>query len=371
MLRTHALERFRPFVFDVGVTPAMLIYLNGDKNEVGAANENYARELMELFTMGPVDFEGRVNYSEQDVKELARALTGWTVNEYNGLSLFDSERHDWASVSVFGAAPETMEYRDVVETLFSKRSDAIAHFIAEKLYVLFVSNRPDSEVVSGLAENLLATDFSISSTVSLLLKSRHFFDESVRGVQIKSPVEFVMQLILACGRKPTNDECWPVERAIRLLNQELFNPPGVAGWPGHHDWISTNSITARWTYADSLLYGGGGLPRADLLDTAAVLVDPANPMAAFLLPLAMAEHFMAVGLENVPVPEIAESFGGDLDRFPVPAPILAAPPYVKNLAKIFLGGKPWYEWDLNARGANDRLLSFVQHLVRYPEYQLM
>ena len=209
------------------------------------------------------------------------------------------------------------------------------------------------------------------TTISLLLGSAHFFSDEIIGTQIKSPVELMLQLIKGTGRQLTYTEEARVERLIRFLEQELLNPPGVDGWAGHHNWISTNSLPLRWVYSDYLLSGGSSISKATLLPMADELYDRYDPHAAFFLPAAIAEHFLAVSLDMVDIPEVDEEFAGDLNTFPIPAEVLAAPPYVRNLAKIFLGSMPWYEWDLSNTGSNDRVIEFVKHIVRYPEYQLM
>lgn len=371
LLRFNCLQYFETFVRRIGIDVSMLIYLNGDDNRLGAPNENYARELLELFTMGPQDAHGSPNYTESDIKEISRALTGWVISEDTGHAVLDVTRHDSEPKEIFGNE-DSYDYDGVVDLLFQDRREAIAHFIAEKLYVLFAYDHADETVVEGMAQVLLETDFGIFAAISKLLKSEHFFDPALFGTKVKDPVDFTMQLAKSVDRPPSETVTNYLYRLIPLIDQELFNPPGVDGWPGYRDWITTNTLPMRWAVSDVLLLGDrGDLMPADLLETAAELHDPDDPEAAFYLPAAIATHLFAVDLVHLDVPDIPEEFGGDLTSFPVPAAIVNGPAHVRNLAKIFLGGSPWYEWFLYNPGSNERLLAYVHHLIQYPDYQLM
>ena len=349
----------------------MLIYLNGDQNRAGKPNENYARELLELFTMSPQDQNGVDNYTEADIKEISRALTGWVVSPTTGNGVLDPERYDPEPKDIFGVQ-DSFDYDGVIDLLFEQKSPAIANYIAQKIYSLFVYDYPDTAVVAELAQQLLASDFAIFSAMASLLKSQHFFDPGVFGTKIKDPVEFTIQLAKSTGREATEEAIHYLDSLIPLLDQELLDPPGVDGWPGYHDWISTSSLPMRWAVSDVILLGSeGDLLPTDLQPMAAELHDSNDPEAAFYLPAAIAEHLFAVDLAKLDIPEIQEDFGGDLDSFPVPSAILNGPAHVRNLAKIFLGGAPWYEWFLYNPGSNERLLGYVHHLIQYPDYQLM
>lgn len=369
LLRTNCLQYLKEFVRQIGIDPSMLIYLNGNSNNFSRPNENYARELLELFTMSPFDHARNPNYTEDDIKEISRALTGWVISADTGGATFDVQRFDSEPKEIFGLEGD-YGYGDVIDIVFSERAEATAHFIARKLYVHFVYHEPDASIVAGLAERLLSNNFAIFDAVGTLLKSEHFYDEAVFGTKIKSPLDFVLQLTKAIGLEETDTLFEQLDEMSQALDQVLFNPPDVAGWQGYRDWITTNSMPLRWAAGEVLLFGGGGLQPADLKAMAADLHDASDPLAAFYLPAAIAEHLLAVNLENVDIPEVTEAFGGDLTSFPVPDEILNAPAYVQNLAKIFLGGAPWYEWYLYSPGANDRLVAFTHHLIQYPDYQL-
>lgn len=369
LLRTHGLGHFKTLVHDIGLDPAMLVYLNGADNFKDSPNENYARELLELFTMGQYDPVGALNYTQQDIQELARALTGWTV-DYQRLSpLWLEDQHDQGEKTILGRTGN-FGYEDVTPVLFETRAAAIARFIARKLYRAFVYAVPDEPTVAALAQALLDHDFELAPVVRILLKSACFFSEAHLGAQIKSPVELVAGLLRDCDAAPAPTTLEPIPFVTQLLGQALLSPPNVAGWPGHHAWIDTTRLTIRWLFTDALLFGRDGNAFLDLVPLAAALHDPQDPEAAFHLPVALAEHLLAVPPEHLDISTVTADFGGDLLAHPIPEAILTSPEWKVNLAKLFLGGQPWYEWDLYSDNANFFLLTFVRYLVQLPEFQL-
>ena len=368
-LRTNAVGDFKQFVYDIGLEPAMLIYLDGNSNVKDAPNENYARELMELFTMSPLGPDGTPNYTEDDIKEMARALTGWGVNMTLLKGTFQQELFDDAEKSFLGRTGN-FGYDDVVEILFEERADAIAHFISRKLYQEFVYDAPDETIVAELATIFLDNGFRIDPVLRVLLKSAHFFDDQVIGARIKSPFEMMVGMMVEMHAEP-NPDSFPLWAASgQHLAQELLSPPNVAGWPGHRHWITTASVTARWFTTNLLIYSPRELTPVDLKPLSAALHDPQDPLAVFYLPLKLAEHFSSIPVESLDIGMVEEDFGGDLVGNPIPETVLQEPAYVQNLAKLFLNGTPWYEWSLDNEGANTRLRSFVRLLSALPEFQL-
>ena len=371
LLRRHALGDFRQFVFDVGLDPAMLIYLNGDLNTREEPNENYARELLELFTMGQFDAAGQPNYTEQDVREVARALTGHGVDFFAFDHRFDMNRHDTGDKTIFGRTSR-FRYGDVIDLIFEERAEQTAVFVAGALCAAFVYAAPDAAFVESVAQVLLAHDFALAPAVEAVLASEHFFDEAVLGAQIKSPIELFVGLLRETHAERTRADLF---RDLHWMawetEQGLLQPPNVAGWPGYRSWISTSTLPVRWELVDYLLYDGilGGqffsfVPLAERLH------DPADPHAAFHLPVKLAEHLLPVPAEALSLDAPAEGFAGDLVSFPIPQEIADGPAHVRALAKRFLGGVPWYEWDVHHAGAPWLLFNYALALVRLPEYQL-
>ncbi len=371
LLREHALGNFKDFVYAVGLNDTMLLYLNGNTNEVREPNENYARELLELFTMGQETIDGAINYTQTDIEELARALTGWVVDPFALEVYFVPERYDAGGKTILGQTGP-FGYSAVIDLIFEERAQQIAEFICGKLYAEFIYAAPDPAIVKELAQVFLAHGFEIAPVLETLLSSAHFFDDEVGGAQIKSPIATMVGLL-----KESAQESYPprlftlLDRYGRFMQQRLLDPPNVAGWPGHHNWLDTNTFPIRWEVSSALLFSSRlDQPPLDLVPMAEELHDPFSPLAVFDLPRAMAEHLLPVPLDALNLDGGGE-FGGDLQNNPLPQEIVDAPLYVQDLAKIFLAGVPWYEWNLYLDEAAALLLNFARYLTNLPEYQLM
>ena len=379
LLRRHALGNFRDFVRAIGLDAAMLIYLNGAQNRAGAPNENFARELLELFTMGISGPTGAANYVDSedppgDVQEIARALTGWVVDPATFSGTFVRSRFDGSEKTIFGRTG-TFGYDDVIDLIFEERPIEVAHFVCRKLYQEFVCDEPDEPFVASLADQFVAADFEIAPVVRSILNSDAFYDGRIVGSRIKSPVEALLGLIVAAEVDSGPGGLVIINRFLGLLSQSLLDPPNVAGWPGHRAWIDTTTLPLRWVGSDVLVSGRGEISGADVVSMAEALTDPAwdsggRWLSPFFLPVAVAEHLLAIPLENASIDVVTEEFAGDLDTYPIPEEVRASPSHVQNLVKIFLAGAPWYEWNLYADGADVLLQSFVRYLAKLPEYQL-
>ena len=369
LLRENALGNLKDFVHAIGTDPAMLKYLDGDTNRNLEANENYARELLELFTMSPKDKDGNDNYSQDDIVEIARALTGWVIDYITNSTVFIPGRFD-AGEKTFLGRTGTFGYDEVVDIIFEERGAETAYFVCEKLYVEFVYAVPDPDVVQGLADELIANNFDIAPVMRILLKSAHFFDEQLVGARVKSPVDLLAGMSNEVMVVPNPEITGFLKAVASFLEQNLLNPPNVAGWPGYRSWISTTSLPIRWLVTDFLLFGDNGGSLVDLTPVARLLPDASDELAAFKIPIALAEYFMAVPVENLDIGTVSEEFGGDLVNFPIPDEILNGPAYALNLAKIFLAGVPWYEWDIESEQAPILLALFARFLTQMPEFHL-
>ena len=371
LLRRHAFGNFRDFVYDIGLDPSMLIYLNGEENDVGDANENYARELLELFTMGQRDRFDALNYSQADIEEIARALTGWENNLQTLSSEFVAKKHDTGVKSFFGRQGN-FNYDHVVQIIFEERAGQTAYFICMKLYQAFVHQEADPNIVQQMADLFITNNFEIAPVLSTLLKSEAFFDDQVIGAQIKSPIDFITGLLVEMDYHPDEEMYKGLYLEIERieLGQLILSPPDVSGWPGYRSWISTDTLTSRWAVADLILYTIRNGQALDLVRVFGELPEANESYAAFLLPVAITERLLAVKVEDLDIPEIDENFNGDLIGNPIPENILNGPPNNRNLAKLFLRDIPWYEWDIGEDGANQVILDFVLYLSQLPEFQL-
>lgn len=369
-LRTYALGNFKDFVYAIGIDPAMLYYLNGRQNRKGEANENYARELLELFTMGIEDSNGNANYTQKEIEEVARALTGWIVDRSSNSSVFVPSRHDLGTKSFFGQTGN-FRYDDVVNVLFEERAPQIAEYIAAKIYREFVYTEPDASIVTNLAQVFLDNDFEIAPVVSALLSSEHFFDQQAMGAQIKSPVALLVGLLIELNVKAPDELYMIMGRFTEYVEQAVFSPPNVAGWPGHHAWLHTTTYVTRLNVADELIRL---LSRTDFAVSwtalAKKLHDSQAHLAPFALPLALAEHLISISAEYLDLLVPEDDFAGDLENNPLPNEVLSWPQYQRDLAKLFLGSTPWYEWDINNATAEKTISNFVSTLRLLPEYQL-
>ena len=378
LLRTHALGNFKDFVHAVGTDIAMLVYLNGIQNEASAPNENYGRELLELFSMGQFDGQGNENYTQETIEEIARALTGWLIDPYELTAFFLSLRHDFGEKTIFGRTGN-WGYDDVIDILFEERAPQIAEFIARKIYAAFVYAAPDEDLVAELAQVFLDNDFEIAPVVRAILKSAHLHDDDVIGAQIKSPVSMMTGLLRESGAEPDDNLFFLLYFGSFILDQQLLNPPNVAGWPGHHDWLNTSSFTTRWLASEFLIFGDNNLyPALDLRPLSETVlanddgsIDPADPASVFPLAVALAEYLLPVPLDTLDLSAPSEGFAGDLDSNPIPDEVLNGPAYALDLAKIFLLGQfPWYEWSLEHDLAQAVLTFYARSLSQLPEFQL-
>ena len=376
-LRTHAVGNFKDFVHAIGTDPAMLYYLNGAQSVAGAPNENYARELLELFTMGEFDQQGSPNYTQDDIQEIARALTGWVPDPFSLTVQHVNALFDNSEKTIFGLTG-AWGYDDVIDLLFEERGPQIATFICRKLYQAFVYEAPDESLVSDLADVFVANNYDLAPVLDVLLQSAHFMDEEAIGAQIKSPVTMVVGLLQeVLFETPPDNLFFFLDRFAAFMEQRILYPPNVAGWEEHHTWLNTTTLPLRWLVSEFLIYGSRNEQAIDLVPLAEHLLgaldtpsDPSDPKSVFALPLALAEHLLPVPPETLDLNPPSEGFGGDLDNFPIPQEVLDGPAYVADLAKIFLVGVPWYEWSLYRPEAAALLLYFTRYLTQMPEFQL-
>ena len=244
LFRSQALGNIRDLTKAVCRDPAMMVYLDTDQSVRTKPNENFAREIMELFTLG----EG--NYSEADVKEAARAFTGLKINRLLAVSFFHEPSWDSETKSFLG---QSGRYRsdDIVDIIF--RQEACPRFLSRKLCAFFVSDAPPDSLVEAVADALRRHDFAVAPVLRSLFLSSAFYDASHRRSQIKSPVQFLVQTRHALG---IDSLPRPLQLGIlQQLGQTLFRPPNVAGWDGGRAWITTNTLLTRYNVAGYLVKG--------------------------------------------------------------------------------------------------------------------
>lgn len=234
VIRENALGSFRDLLHEVSKTAAMLNFLNNQQNRKDHPNENFAREVMELFTLG------RGNYTEQDIKESARAFTGWSAN-FGGDFIFRKGQHDFGNKTFLGKTGN-FDGDDILEIILEQKQ--AARFISQKLYKFFVNeNNPDPEKTEWLADRFYNSNYDILKLLEDIFTNDWFYDEKNIGTRIKSPVELLVGIQRMLPMKVENGDVWLLLQ--RVLDQLLFYPPNVAGWPGGKTWIDSSSLMMR------------------------------------------------------------------------------------------------------------------------------
>lgn len=308
LLRANALGNFKALVRAVTIDAAMLRYLNGYLNTAGAADENYARELQELFTLGK---ENQPNFAEADVLAAARVLTGWALSSTTDDVSFQPNRHDTTNkqFSAFysntviagrsGATAGDEELDELLDMIFAKEVE-VSEFMVRKLYRWFcyytIDASTETNVIKPLAQLFRDSNWEIKPVLATLLKSEHFFDPLNQGCLIKSPVEFLVGLCreFPVGLPPSSDYAnsyilWNyIRNEAANLQQNLFDPPSVSGWAAYYQipsfyeiWISSDTLPRRNLFSDTLI-GIGYMQNGNTLQIDAVaftrqLSNPADP----------------------------------------------------------------------------------------------
>ncbi len=387
LYRDNFLGNFREITKATTIDPAMLRYLNGNQNTKNRPNENYARELLELFTIGkgPSAGEGDyTNYTEHDVAELSKILTGWhdlgyfNRNGFDPDSFFLPQSHDTSTKQLshrFGYVqiPDMggEEYSHLIDIIFQQ--EEVARFIARKIYRWFVYYVIDEQVEQGIiqpmAQILRDNDYEMKPMVHALLSSAHFYDDYAKGSLIKNPIDFIVGQIkhfaLDFGSNLTQEyRIWVrLANFAELLQMDYFTPPNVAGWKAYYQeplyyrtWINSSTLSSRYLFTNLFLTG----VRADRLRIEADV-------------FAMIE-----GIENANDPNalidgaVSLLLPKDIDQ--------AQKDYLKS---ILIPGLPDYEWtleyDLYLSNPDDnelktavanRLKAMFSGLLSLPEYQL-
>lgn len=347
LFRSNAVGNFQKLVEEVTISQAMLIYLNGNTNKNGSPNENYARELLELFTIGKGPLIGAgnyTNYTEADIQEAARVLSGF-ITRKNPLNIseYKSFRHDKGEKQfseTFNSEvitnEEDEEYKTLIRMIFNK--DETSKFICRKLYRWFVYYDIDAEVetkiIEPLAETLRSNSYEIESVLRQLLSSQHFFDQNFIGAQIKSPIDFTVGFVRQMEVQFPDTSAilakynllLEVFKSTDIQLQSISDPPDVAGWKAYYQepsfdrsWISSVTLSERSQFTDSLL-SKNGIRR----NQQAIRVDPLIILAQLSAPHEVNEVIDAFTILLLPLP-ITNSMR-------------------ENLKEVLIPGLPDYEW---------------------------
>ncbi|MBA4028763.1 MAG: hypothetical protein C0475_06470 [Planctomyces sp.] len=307
MFRSHAAGNFGQMLFAIIRDPAMLAYLNNNQSRRDRPNENLARELMELFSLGVG------NYSERDIKEGARALTGYTFvgNEF----AFQASNHDPNPKRVLGKAVSDGD--DFVKAILAKRE--CAEFVCAKLYRYFVGDYPSgvaqadeaaAGVIKEMSRELLRARYELRPVLRRLFLSGHFYSARVRGSQIKSPTQLVVGAVRSLNTPARDLDV--LSDAMDRMGQELFYPPSVKGWDGGRSWINTATLYARQNAMVYLISGKRPVGRDALADA-----EPFRPeeLVKAAEALGMSEGDAVAALLMVMIGRADINERGDLEEF--------------------------------------------------------
>jgi uncharacterized protein (DUF1800 family) len=387
LLRQQALGNFRTFTVAITQNPAMLRFLNGNQNVAGKPNENYARELQELFTMGRGG-----GYTEDDVRTAARVLTGWADTGYRDdtsgeiKTTFRADRHDTGDKTFSAAYQNTTikgrsgasagldELNDLADMIL--RQPETAKNICRKLYRWFVNSditpAVESGFISPLAEVFRANNFEFKPVLTALFRSQHFYDDAVRAAIIKAPADLVVGTLRFFGIKAPDltTNAAPFYQVTNYLygqasgmQQNLLDPPNVFGWTAYYlpdyyqQWINATTLGLRGFYTDSVNNGtvkSGSRPTINPLPYVKTISDPSDP--------ATLVNELTAAFVAVPLSAAQRDFLTDT---------------------VLLNGLPRYEWGVEwndyAQNPGDaakmkavqmKLNAFLQYLCRMAEFQL-
>lgn len=382
VLRKNALGNIKQLVKEITICPAMLNYLNGESNKATAPNENYGRELFELFTIGkgPLIGEGNyTNYTETDIREAAKVLTGWRNNLAGYQSYYDTARHDKTTkvfTGAFGNASipnlEAEEYKALVDLIFGQKETA--RYLARKIYRWFmyykISPVVEEQIIEPLATTLFSNNYEVKPMLEQLLSSEHFFSPDFRGSHIKNPLDFTIGVFRKCEIKlsstlVTNYLIWnEIFYSCRNMEMALGDPPNVAGWPQYYKdpayyelWINSATVPQRATFTDA--YSINGITKSGFK----FIVDP----------------FVLAGKSSNPgdVPSLLN------DMAKVLLPVTLNATQLDQLKEILIPGLPestWtYEWTKYAANPSDitqknliskKLQAVITAMLRMPEFYL-
>ena len=230
--RQHGLGSFRDLLHAISKDVGMIFYLNNQQNKKGKPNENFARELLELFTLGTG------NYSEDDIKNATKAFTGW-AGDFSGNFVFEKDHHDFGPKTFFRKKGK-FSGEEIIEIILS--SPKCADFITRKIYKYFVNSKINEAHVKALSKEFFDSDYNITKLMNKIFRSPWFYDKENTYSKIKSPMDLLVD-VSHCLDVEFDDNA--VLFFMKRLNQILFAPPNVAGWPIGKDWISNSSLIAR------------------------------------------------------------------------------------------------------------------------------
>lgn len=354
LIRQHALGKFGPFLREMSRDASMLIWLDSNQNVKAHPNENYAREIMELFSLGVG------NYTEKDVQEAARAFTGWHVTSGSDGErnfIFQRSEHDFGTKTLLGQTGD-WDGDDIIRIILEQK--CCAQFLVRKLYRFLISENevPPNSLIEPLCDDLRKSDYDISVVVRKMLKSRHFFSAYAYRQIVKSPIDYVLGVARMLGTGPSGSMImtpYQLIGTLELQGQQLYSPPNVKGWEGGKAWLNTATVLARHNFGAAIANGMKELNEESLKITGARFAVSPDP-----LPFILRRIRDAKKLDNDELPESIDVVQ-ELATLLVPGDL--RPEVVSKLIGFLEKGSDSNEFLERCRGV---LLA----LVTLPEYQL-
>ncbi len=246
-LRAYALGSLPAMAKEISRDPAMMRYLDLQQSQRNKPNENFARELLELFLLG----EGR--YGEGDIREIARAFTGYRIDPRGTQFVFAKRQHDDSPKTIFGKTG-SFDGDDVIDLVLERPE--CGQFIARKLWIFYAGTIPDPALVRVLADGYRSSGYDTGALLRTMFRSREFYEPTVVGRQVKSPVQWLVSMCRVLEIPlPAAPVC---DGILRQLGQALFAPPNVKGWDGGRAWISSATLLLRYNVAGTIVSGKAG-----------------------------------------------------------------------------------------------------------------
>jgi hypothetical protein len=342
LLQTKGLSRWGDLLLEVARHPAMLLHLDNQNNVKGHPNENFARELMELFSLGVGP------YSEEDVQQSARAFTGWAFDRATAQFTFLKNRHDDGVKKFFGKEGDWNG--DQIISMILEHPQA-ARFLGAKIWSYFAYENPEEDLIEEFAQVIRKSDFDLRVVFKTLFQSRAFYSPKARGTQVKSPI----QLIAGTLRLLSLEKLSPrlVERTMKLMGMDLIHPPDVNGWPSGFRWVNTSTLLLRYNFMNYVVngkpmedrQGGWGSPHSE---------SAYNPMA------------LVEGRSFSTASDVADYFLAYLIQRPLQSDLRNQ--LVKYLETDRSGGSSTF--DLKSRFAPDKMRGLIHLILSSPDYQL-
>ena len=351
IFREYGLGNFKELLRQVTFGPAMMIWLDIHQSKDVEPNENFPRELLELFTMG-VD-----NYTQNDIVEAARAFTGYRTDgvetnysfeEAAGSGWWWDEWHDFDSKTFLG---QTGHWNgdDIINIIMEQ--DATAVHICTRLYKWFVYQNVDETVVNEMANILRNNDYNIATVLYFLFSTEHFYDENFRGADIQNPLTLMQGLIRKCGMEEFDFSIVSFIHSQEFLGMLPLEPPDVSGWPGYRSWINSITLPVRKVQASSVITGQSPWGNFDVTTNVR----------------ALAQSMYDQNEEGYASEQIVRKLGF----------LFFGNPLSENLEErmlsVLLDGAEPYDWAINAPLNNpqwDRMRDLMVYIMRVPEFQL-